>query len=124
MNFFVGANNAGKSIVLRLIKDHLPLDEGEKIADTADVYRGGSEGKLNSFLGVKEQTYSQHLKICLQKRYAATQRTCKRTLKTRGAFEKVASEIAKQLTFFGGIWVNPASQPQLLRLNQTKKNKT
>ena len=56
VNFFIGANNAGKSIVLNFIHDRLPFKEGgqgEAFADgSPEVYQGKTEGKFWRAVGV------------------------------------------------------------------------
>ena len=68
MNFFVGANNAGKSIVLNLIKDRLPAI-GENVEGQAlksvEAYRGEKTGNFDVLLGVLEShLLQQALEIC------------------------------------------------------------
>lgn len=49
MNFFIGPNNAGKSIILNLINDQLALLKSEKpprIVQDTEIYRGAITGNL------------------------------------------------------------------------------
>jgi hypothetical protein len=56
MNFFVGANNAGKSIVLNFIVDRLPFGKHEAVKSvdpaSVDAFRGKTTGVLSSAVGV------------------------------------------------------------------------
>lgn len=56
LNFFVGPNNAGKSIVLNFIHERLPFskqNKGSRIdADSAEGYRGSSMGEFAAASGV------------------------------------------------------------------------
>jgi len=105
MNFFVGSNNSGKSIVLKAIKDHLPFNEGSAKFDDADAYRGAQEGQFNCFLGVAEQTYSQHLLDILNKRLDAPNN--RNLLQATSGIDRgaLASELSQNLTFKHAIWV-------------------
>ncbi|WP_299851830.1 AAA family ATPase [uncultured Roseovarius sp.] len=110
MNFFVGSNNAGKSIVLKLIKDHLPLGVGVANTESVDTYRGGTEGSFQSFIGVSERTYRTHLLRTLRKTQDAYRRGGHRALAVGDELEGVSSEITKHLLYFAGIWVDLASR--------------
>ncbi len=56
MNFFVGANNAGKSVVLNLIKDRLPKlssrHSSPKPLQGAEIYNGPDKGNFSVGIGV------------------------------------------------------------------------
>lgn len=57
MNFFVGENNSGKSIVLNFINDHLPFSQTKKrdhdfSDNSVDVYRGAKSGPILGVIGV------------------------------------------------------------------------
>ncbi|MBI1492031.1 AAA family ATPase [Halocynthiibacter styelae] len=64
MNFFVGANNAGKSIILNLIKDRLPHQDMRKhkafTTESTETYRGQEEGSFDVNLGLHVDTFVQH----------------------------------------------------------------
>ncbi|WP_255417443.1 AAA family ATPase [Pseudorhodobacter sp. E13] len=55
MNFFIGPNNAGKSVVLNLIHDRLPFGEKENNANiepnSAEAYRGTESGLFSVAVG-------------------------------------------------------------------------
>ncbi|MFA8443452.1 ATP-dependent endonuclease [Yoonia sp.] len=106
MNFFVGSNNSGKSIVLKAIKDHLPSTEGSGSFDPADAYRGVTEGQFNSFLGVAEQTYFQHLLSVLNKRLDASNN--RHLLQATSVIDReaIATKLSQNLIFKNAIWVN------------------
>lgn len=56
MNFFIGANNAGKSIILNFLHERLPFGSGKEVkefeASSADVYRGETTGTYTASIGV------------------------------------------------------------------------
>lgn len=56
MNFFVGANNAGKSVVLNLIKDRLPFGRNRVATrietNSAEAYRGTQSGLFDVAVGI------------------------------------------------------------------------
>ncbi len=57
MNFFVGANNAGKSIVLNFILEQLPFHHSTAQAVSAsstDYFRGKKSGKKMGAVGIRE----------------------------------------------------------------------
>ncbi|MCE8555596.1 AAA family ATPase [Ruegeria pomeroyi] len=61
INFFVGANNAGKSIVLNFIHDHLPFCEGKSQVlepNSPEIHRGsGEEGEFVAAVGVPKERF-------------------------------------------------------------------
>ncbi|MFP3490578.1 hypothetical protein R0K20_23545, partial [Staphylococcus sp. SIMBA_130] len=57
MNFFIGANNAGKSIVLNFLTSHLLQSGTQSLKTKSDTYRGTKEGDFQSFVAVTEETY-------------------------------------------------------------------
>jgi len=61
INFFVGANNAGKSIVLNFIHDRLPFCEGKSQRlepNSPEVHRGsGEEGEFVAAVGVPKERF-------------------------------------------------------------------
>lgn len=56
MNFFIGANNSGKSILLTFLNDYLPFRQGREAAklvnSNVDAYRGASTGTYMAAVGV------------------------------------------------------------------------
>ena len=67
MNFFVGANNAGKSIVLNLIKERLPVIESSTMEQETtkqpevweDQYIGSERGEFRAAIGMTPETIAQ-----------------------------------------------------------------
>ncbi|MCV2888187.1 AAA family ATPase [Ruegeria aquimaris] len=61
INFFVGANNAGKSIVLNFIHDRLPFCEGKSQRlepNSPEIHRGsGEEGEFVAAVGVPKERF-------------------------------------------------------------------
>ena len=54
-NFFIGANNSGKSTVLNFISSNLPFKRENTIsASGVDVYRGEITGQLAVEFGISE----------------------------------------------------------------------
>jgi AAA15 family ATPase/GTPase len=69
LNFFIGANNSGKSTVLNFIHKYLPLDSENNIKfikeDSTEVYRGNISGPINAKIGLNieetiEKIYSRN----------------------------------------------------------------
>ncbi len=64
MNFFVGANNAGKSVVLNLIKDRLPFDAVRNTSrhtpTSVDAYRGAETGEFLVSIGIATTTFKEN----------------------------------------------------------------
>lgn len=62
MNFFVGANNAGKSVILNVIKERLPRLTDKPLAhadlDAAEKYRGPHEGQYQISLGLSVERFT------------------------------------------------------------------
>jgi hypothetical protein len=58
MNFFIGANNAGKSIVLNLIATHVAgaKQRGPKRLEAAEEHRGAESGAFQFAIGAKQET--------------------------------------------------------------------
>lgn len=56
MNFFIGANNAGKSIVLNFLSERLPFRKGDtasrSLNSSVDDYRGSSTGNFMAAVGL------------------------------------------------------------------------
>lgn len=111
MNFFVGANNSGKSIVLKLIAEHLSLKSSEKLGDVADIFRGTKEGNFQIKIAVSAQTYSEHFLKCLRGRLKEyQQRHGSRSPIEDDNIEELSSEVAENLLHLGGIWISATSQ--------------
>jgi len=58
-NFFIGANNAGKSAVLNFISRHMPLGDRLPQISGVEAYRGGSAGQLNVAIGVTVEEFQR-----------------------------------------------------------------
>lgn len=57
-NFFIGANNAGKSAVLNFISGHFPLS-GPPIVDGIEVHRRGLSGRVKLQIAVSANDFAQ-----------------------------------------------------------------
>ncbi len=66
MNFFVGPNNAGKSIILNCLHDRLPFSvktEASRLnAASAEIYLGANSGEFAVAVGIPTQQVLDHLK--------------------------------------------------------------
>jgi predicted ATP-dependent endonuclease of OLD family len=113
MNFFVGANNSGKSIVLNHLTKHLLQSGGDNLNEKSDAYRGAKEGDFQSFIGISEETYSAHLSTCLEqeiRRYNG-RRISPSPIQEQEVNE-LSAKVARHLLHLGGIWINPVANRQ------------
>ncbi|WP_439402676.1 ATP-dependent nuclease [Bradyrhizobium sp. DASA03068] len=98
-NFFVGANNAGKSTVLDLIHRYVSTAPQEPKPNKLDTHTGSTSGPFQLLIGVAEPTF----------RAAAIDR-CRQSAKGRfdhlpNAFEVNVAKICKALAPKGIVWV-------------------
>ncbi len=118
MNFFVGANNAGKSIVLNLLTDHLLQSGNNMLADRSLVYRGGKEGQFESLLALSDKTISVVIFDELQKRAKSYQKI--NFGKPPINAEEIAGltrEITDCLLYRGGVWIKEERRSRNMELN-------
>ena len=117
MNFFVGANNAGKSVVLKFIAEHLESGSSGTLTEKADIYIGSKEGEFGSLIGISEQTFAKHLAEILQQRVALFSRNRQVVSPiVANDIDSLVAEIANRLPHLGGIWIapfNPNQKPTL-----------
>ena len=69
MNFFIGANNAGKSAILNVIDQHLASlvnDEPLKVTDPVNIYRGKESGTFLIAIGRNKDIVIEELKKDLE----------------------------------------------------------
>ncbi|MCK0121829.1 AAA family ATPase [Loktanella sp. F6476L] len=113
MNFFVGPNNAGKSIVLNLLTKHL-LDSGNsRLRDISDTYRGAKEGDFTNFIAVSEKTYSALLSKHLQHRASGyLNRKGRASPIQQTELEELSQLISSHLVYRGGIWIESVNDMQ------------
>lgn len=101
VNFFIGANNAGKSIVLNFIHARLPFKEGGKgnafEAGSPEVFRGETEGKFWRAVGVPRSEIESNLRISTHPRHFGMDREA-----TLARF----SEMLGHLCPGGGFWIH------------------
>ena len=113
MNFFVGANNAGKSIVLNLLTEHLLQSGSSRLKDKSDTYRGAKEGDFQSFVAVSEQTYSgyfsEHLEWLIS---GYRNRNGRRSPIQEEDIKGLSANVARHLLYLGGIWIDTAAKQQ------------
>ena len=108
MNFFVGANNAGKSVVLNLIKDRLPFSKSNpntRIPEhSVEVYRGAREGSISVAIAVSSARFIETF-------YEAVKETESRN---RHLLKDWVTAIAEEIDEHDCIWVRSES----IRQNQ------
>ena len=56
-NFFIGANNSGKSTVLNFISQNLPFKDKPLSVSGLDVYKGLATGQLSAQVGIDEKEF-------------------------------------------------------------------
>jgi predicted ATPase len=101
MNFFIGANNAGKSIVLRLIADHVAnaaAGNPPKLKDAVEAFRGSLSGQFVLALGSQESEVVA--KIIASKRGVEFQPQSYQSQNLKYALEKVVRNMARD----GQVW--------------------
>lgn len=110
INFFIGANNAGKSIALNFISQLLPFRQENKapitLNPTVDAYRGLTTGNYSVAVGQPASVTASHLRTILSKfplghtnKFAA------------------AEGVVRRLSIREHLWVAPTGQrngPRLL----------
>jgi predicted ATP-dependent endonuclease of OLD family len=124
MNFFVGANNAGKSIVLNLLTEHLLQSGGEILKEKSDTYRGATEGDFQSFIAVTEKTFSAYFSKHLEKMISAYRNRNGRASPIQEQdVEELSAEVANHLLHLGGIWLDLNTRAPKPNLNPDIYNK-
>jgi predicted ATPase len=101
MNFFIGANNAGKSIVLRLIADHVAnavAGNPPKLKDAVEAFRGSPSGQFVLALGSQESEVVA--KIIASKRGVQFQPQSYQSQNLKYALERVVRSMARD----GQVW--------------------
>lgn len=113
MNFFVGANNAGKSIVLNFLTSHLLQSGSQSLKGKSDTYRGAKEGDFQSFIAVTEGTYSTFFSEHLGRMISGYHNRLGRSSPVREEDVKdLSGKVARHLLHLGGIWIDTATQRQ------------
>lgn len=101
MNFFVGSNNSGKSIILNLISNHVPRylrEERVKPLDPVEVYKGTITGNIKIAIGrKKEQIFKEIEKKIYEDREVYQSHH-------RQLIEKELKGIINDLSEIGLIW--------------------
>lgn len=115
MNFFIGANNAGKSIVLNLIADHVAdaaAGNPPKLKDAVEAFRGSTSGPFVLALGNKESNVVA--KIIASKRGVEFQPQSHQSQNLKYALERVVGNMARD----GQVWryQNSNRDPAMLPL--------
>ncbi len=96
MNFFIGANNAGKSIVLNLIADHVAdaaAGNPPKLKDAVEAFKGSTAGPFVLALG--NQDIKVAAKIVASKRGEGFRSQRYQSQNLKYALEKVVANLAQ-----------------------------
>lgn len=108
MNFFIGANNAGKSIVLNFLSQRLPFRTGDAASNSAnsivDAYRGPTTGNYMSSVGVLASAAVSRLESKLSK-----------TIIPRAGILSTLDEIVNRLSVHDYLFYTPSGSNQLGR---------
>jgi len=108
MNFFIGANNAGKSIVLRLLAEHLSnaqTDAKMKPLTGPEVYKGGESGQFVLAVGRKFETVLNAISESQQGKHFYSRYGGK-----PATFDNQMEAIMRNLKVSGQIWVAPRNR--------------
>jgi predicted ATP-dependent endonuclease of OLD family len=107
MNFFIGANNSGKSIVLKLLAEHLSSTANRTLSDKVDIYRGLKEGNFQTQIAVSEQIFEAKFSEHIEKRIKDwPTRTGRSSPVEQSEIEILSAEVTQQIVHFGGIWMS------------------
>jgi len=114
MNFFVGANNSGKSIILNHLTKHLLQSGAKNLNDKSDTYLGVKEGDFQSFVGVSDKTYIAHFSTYLEQRIRQYNNNIRGNTSPIQEQEvnELSVKVARHLLHLGSIWINPDSNRQ------------
>ncbi|CUH53424.1 OLD family protein [Shimia marina] len=108
MNFFVGENNAGKSVVLNLIAEHLNPDPKYSPSGKTDTHRGAKEGHFQINLGVSERTLRAELLRPLRETIRSSKQHKPPPL-TEKQIEDITTNMTRQLLYKGGVWLESSN---------------
>lgn len=99
MNFFIGANNAGKSIILNLLAQRLPgllSGKPQKQIDPTEAYRGGETGELEVAVGRTAESVTRAINAEIDARKSGASRALGPSV------EAIVTGLAKQ----GLLWAS------------------
>ena len=108
MNFFIGANNAGKSVVLNLIKDHVKTAVEGKLPvlkEGAEVYKGTPSGQFLIALGCDKERILEKVLSQIADGHTFSERS--RSTEERELIPLVFDAASKN----GALWVAPVGGP-------------
>ncbi len=97
-NFFIGANNSGKSTVLSFICNHLPFSSTKTditSLSSTDTHRGSKSGNCQVKIGISEESFQK----CLEDRFS--------TSMSSAEFEVFFRGIYKHVSVKSHLWVFP-----------------
>lgn len=120
MNFFVGANNAGKSVILNVIKERLGADQVRADTLTLDSHRGLEAGSPRVLLGLQYPSVKSHVEAVLTD-----------LLRPRGepsmpSFDEektrhLAHEVVQELANIAGFWFQVGQKSATLQLDDQQR---
>lgn len=100
INFFIGANNAGKSIFLNLLSSHLPLwrAQNSRQLDPTEIYRGAESGPFLMVLGRKSDQIAAQIveKIKLNRGWSQHE--------TEQSLSRKISSLIESISLDGYLW--------------------
>lgn len=99
-NFFIGANNSGKSAVLNFISNHVPFKERRPQLEGIERHRGGTSGDLVVAVGVPTDQFCDSAIAAIKDN--AGRRNC------RGAI----TELSDRLSDNGFVWLEKGNDPR------------
>lgn len=104
MNFFIGANNAGKSIILNFIANRLPgfkASRGTTPLEGPEIYQGEINGEFRPAIGFSKDKFRSAFENLATLRN--TQAAQKRSVTP--SFLEAVEEILDAISYKGHIWV-------------------
>ena len=112
MNFFVGPNNAGKSIILNLVASHIKRDAGDKVnfqLQPEERYNGKQSGEFVSTFGLSSERVLENLRAYIDK-FAALENL---SYERENRVMQTLKEVVTKLSFEGMVWTK-ANKTSLL----------
>lgn len=111
LNLFIGANNAGKSIVLNLLSSQVrkPKVRSARKLEGPENYRGRKTGQFSLAIGRRPEPLVEAL--CSQKTYDFQRRSGSASITLPSELRKICSQLEKE----GLVWasITNASEPEI-----------
>lgn len=99
LNFFIGANNSGKSTVLNLLHERLPFGpnsgKAHSISGSADEFRGAESGPFKAAIGISIEKFEKSIRDKLRQADLDA-----------NALSPAISHIVEKLQYRGLVWVH------------------